>query len=80
MMRHHLAVVRYRFLSHGVTGKICGLMLAEIMDILYNPAFEGKASADQGHVDVVCPAGMTFRWMTKQAQTMSSGQLKFIMY
>jgi hypothetical protein len=60
MMQHHLAMVQHRFLGHSVTGKIRSFMLAKIMVILYDPAFEETVSADQGNVDVVCPADMTF--------------------
>ena len=32
MMQHHLTVYDTRFSGHIVTGKICGLMLADIVD------------------------------------------------
>jgi len=36
--------------SHGFTGKSRGLTLAEIVEILYHPAFEETMSVDQCNV------------------------------
>jgi hypothetical protein len=40
----------YDIESHNFTGKSRGLMLAEIVDILYHPAFEETLSVDERHM------------------------------
>jgi hypothetical protein len=32
MIQHHLEMVQHTFSSHSITGKICGLKLADIVD------------------------------------------------